>query len=539
MIAPAKQFADFETLPAPQAGLNAIANLMEMAPTDALYIYNMICAQNGLQVRPGWQEWCTNMAGLGGVRTVISSRGVGTGGADFLFAVTPNGIYNCVTSSGAPTQVVTFGTQTGLAGYCEYDHFTNLAGDVCLLVCDEVNGYYTFDTATSTWLKVTLGAGGTQISGQDPATFASVRVFNNRVWFVQAGSGNAWYLPVGQIYGAVTLFQYGNRFPHGGNLNNLYIFTYGSYFGTFYYLVALGDAGDVLAYSGNDPSASASWTLSGQWYIGDLPAGRRNASGFGGDLLMLCAQGALPLSSMFFQKNVDDPTLYITAKIAPALAHDINQFGGVRGFQFVPWPSINSLIITEPIQAGMTKKQLCYNLATKGWSVFQNLDWQCAAFWHGVLYAGTSDGRLIKMSGNMDGQLLNGTGAVAITWGCLGSFQQGKSKGTWKLLDIIKPFLLSDGNVSYQVFARYDFNISDLMLGSVPFVSTPVAGGWDSGLWDSAIWSGTGSPTLSSNTQGASGGSGSHIAIGIIGASSGNVTHLGYNVSMRPTMGML
>lgn len=603
-----KQFAEFETLPAPQGGINAVTGLMEMSPTDALYMYNLVCAQNGPTVRPGWVEWDTNMAGTGGVRSVISSRGVGTGGADFLFAVTANGIYNCTTSSSAPTQVVTFGTQTGLAGYVEWDHFTNLAGDVCLLVCDEVNGYYVFDTATSTWTQITQGftgqgstaaavltisattsgtvivgaelytfvgttytdtgvhvvsAGGagiwnlsgspalgagtnialvnnsSQILGANPAGFASVRTFNNRVWFVQGGSGNAWFLPVAQMFGIVSQFNYGNRFPHGGNLNNLYIFTYGSYYGTFMYLVAVGDAGDMLAYSGNDPTAAASWTLSGQWYVGDLPAGRRSCTNFGGDLLVLCAQGALPVSSLFFQKNVDDPTLYLTAKIAPAIAFDIAQLSTLRGFQFVPWPSLNALIIVEPVQSGVTPKQFCYNLATKAWSVFQNLSWQCAAYWHGALYAGTPDGRLIKMTGNVDGQLLNGTNSVAITWGALGSFQQGKLKAVMKFVDLIKPFILTDGAVSYQCFVRFDFNLADLMLGSVPFVSNPIASGWDSGVWDSAVWSGAGNQVLSDNLQGASGGPGSFVSIGIVGASNGKTTLAGYNLSMRAAAEMM
>lgn len=543
-MAAVQQFAEFEVLPAPSSGINAIANLASMGPTEALYMYNMICAQNGPTVRPGWNEWNTGLIGTGGVRTIIPSRGGGTSGTnDYMFAATANGIYPASSSGASPALAVTFGTQTGNAGYCEWDHCTNAGADVMLLVCDEVNGYYTYDTQTATWLKVVAGGGAGQVSGVDPATFVSVRVFNNRVWFVQGGTGDSWYLPVGQVYGAATKFSWGNKFQHGGNLNNLYVFTYGSYYGTFIYLVGMGDAGDILAYSGIDPNSASSWTLSGQWYVGDLPAGRRSATSYGGDLIVLCSNGALPVSSLFFQKNVDDPSLYITQKIQPAITSDVNQYGTVRGFQFIPWPSKNSLIIAEPITSGVSPKQFCYNLATKGWSVFQSLRWQCGSFWRGQLYCGTDDGRVIIMQGNADGVKLNGTGAIAINWGSLSSFQQGKHTAVTKIVDLIRAYFLQDQSVSFQTFARYDFDLSDPSLVQVPFVSPGgITNGWDSGVWDSAIWSGGGeSPQVGFGALGAfpQTGIGEFVAIGVVGASMGNCTHVGYGVSYRPTKGFL
>jgi len=454
-----QQIAQFETIPAPMGGINAVAGLMEMPPTDALYALNVICTQNGPTVRPGYVEWANTLAGTGGVRTIIPVRGAGTAGAqDKLFACTINGIYDVTASTTSPTLVVTFGSQTGNAGYCEYDFSVNAGGDVNLLVCDEVNGYYTYDCNTSTWTQITQAFTGTgsssgttltiastvsgtiqtgaevytysgttltdtgvhvvsgtgpytlsgspalaagsnivimntyQVWGVNPATLVKPRVFQGFVWFVQGGSGTAYYgLAGGGFLGQFTPFGWGNKFPHGGNLKTLEIFTYGSAFGTYTYLVGIGDAGDVLAYQGINPSNASTWTLSGQWFIGDTPAGRRFATNYGGDLTILCAYGIIKISSLFSQQNVDDPNSHLDKKIAPALAYDFNLYSTLWGWSLVPWPNQNSLMVLEPLQTGITYKQWCYNLATSAWTIFNGPPWQHAGFWHGALYSGTPD----------------------------------------------------------------------------------------------------------------------------------------------------
>jgi hypothetical protein len=605
------QIADFMSLPAPSAGIDAVTNLMEMKPTEALYAYNVIMTQNGPTVRPGNQQWVTNLTGTGGVRTIIPVRGAGTAGAqDFLLACTANGIWNCTSSTAAPTKVVTFATTTGNAGYCEWDSFTNLNGDVCIIVCDDVNGAFVLDTATDTWNQITEAFQGTgeatgttaltiqstvsgviqvggevntlnlatgvltdtgvsivsgsgtawvmsgtltlasgsaiviinnsaQIYGVNPSQFVAVRIYNNTPFFVQGGTGNAWYLPPGQLYGQATAFNYGNRFTHGGNLNNLYIFTYGSAFGTFVYLIAISDGGDVVAYTGISPTSASTFTLSGVWYVGDLPSGRRSASNYGGDLNILCAYGVLQISSLFFQKNPDDPTLYLTRKIAPAISRDIQTFTGQFGFSFVAWPAQQSLIITEPVVMGTVPRQYCYNLATNAWSVFKTLDFQCGAYWHGNLFVGTSTGTVLVYSGNSDNVLLNGTGGIAINFGVLGAFQQGPKVG-YKFVDLIRPYFSTSSPVSYQVLCQFDFDLTDLALGSVSFISQPISGGWDSGIWDSAVWgAGTEGSDNQFSVQGGTDGMGQFVAVGLLGATMGQTTLIGYQLSVRQTKGFL
>lgn len=605
---PGAAFAQFETVPAPMAGINAVTGFMEMSPTEALYALNVIFTQGGPTTRPGYVEWTTNSTGLGGVRTLIPVRGAGTAGVqDRLFACTQNGIWDASSATAAPTLVVGFSSPIGNAGYCEYDFSVNAAGDVILLVCDEVNGYYTFDCGTSVWTKIsqafsgtasssgtaltiatsasgvisigaelyTIAGGvltdtgfhivsgggsawvisgspalaantsivimsGSQVLGVDPATLVQPRVFGAFVWFVQGGSGTAYYgLAGGGFLGQFTPFGWGNKFPHGGNLKCLNQFTYGSAFGTYTYLVGIGDAGDVLAYQGINPSNAATWTIAGQWYIGDVPAGRRFVTNYGGDLTILCSYGIIKLSSLFSNQNIEDPNTHLDKNIAPPMAQDFTLLSALFGFQFAPWPSQNSLLILEPIQQNGSPlgfKQWCYNLATSAWSIFNGLNMQCAAFWHGNLYFGDSGGRVLQASGNVDNQMLDGTPGVAINCGLLGSFQKGKIQGN-KFIDLIQAFFTTTSPVSFKTFAQFDFDLTALGLGSVSYVGVPTIGGWDSGLWDGAVWAGGGgNPDPQFSIQG-NDGMGKWFTLGVLWATKGQTTLTGYEISVRPTKG--
>src|SRR6187431_160979 len=191
--------------PAPSQGINALSNLSEMSPKDAIYMYNLLATQYGLQVRKGYSEWATNV-GTGGVRTIIPYIGT-TPIHNRLFACSQEGIYNASTITSAPALVVTFPIQNTVSGYGVFFITTNLSGAKFLCYTDEANGYYVYEEATQTWTKITAGAGGNQISGVDPATFCFVMSWKNRLWFIQKDTGTAWYLLAGALFGTATKFE--------------------------------------------------------------------------------------------------------------------------------------------------------------------------------------------------------------------------------------------------------------------------------------------------------------------------------------------
>ncbi|HEX4922181.1 MAG TPA: hypothetical protein VFV92_15760, partial [Candidatus Bathyarchaeia archaeon] len=101
-----------------------------------------------------------------------------------------------------------------------------------------------------------------------------------------------------------------------------------------------------------------------------------------------------------------------------------------------------------------------------------------------------------------------------------------------KFVDLIRPYFLGINPSAFTIFARYDFNIADLVLGSgVPNIPAGLGSGWDSGLWDSAIW-GAGGQVPQIPVMGASG-HGRWCAVGILGASNGQTTLIAYEASLR------
>lgn len=146
-------------LPAPMGGINAVDPLTAMPPTDARDLVNVLAKQNGLDVRTGSSEWCTGLTGSADntVRTTLTFVGSHKDGTtNKTFGVTSTGIYDCTSSSAAPSLLVTFGTQTGDAGYGVSWVATTPAGRY-LVYCDEENGLYYWSESGSAWVQPVSG----------------------------------------------------------------------------------------------------------------------------------------------------------------------------------------------------------------------------------------------------------------------------------------------------------------------------------------------------------------------------------------------
>src|SRR5690606_28396312 len=126
------------------------------------------------------------------------------------------------------------------------------------------NGYYLYTESSGTWSTPSV----TGPTGK----LVFVTVWKNRIWFIEKDSTNAWYTTSGTFQGALTKFNFGNKFRYGGILTALYDWTLDSGTGADDLLVSVSSAGDVVVYSGTDPSSPATFAQIGVWFIGALPA---------------------------------------------------------------------------------------------------------------------------------------------------------------------------------------------------------------------------------------------------------------------------
>lgn len=515
-------------IPAPLGGVNSVAGGSAMPPGDCVYAYNVIPGENGLRARSGSREWCTGLAGGADstVRTTMGFRGSAKNGSkDKLFACTSTGIWDVSNSSASPAQVLAFASSANNAGYGVFHTVVTSAGHF-LLYTDEENGYHVYTESTDTWATPTEGVGVGQIAGIDPATFRFVTVFKNRVVFAAADSQTMYYLAAGAIYGTATAFPLAGQFRHGGDLRGLWSFTYDGGAGMDDSLVAISSGGDVVIYQGSDVSSANSFGLKGIWHAGEIPAGRRIATQYGGDLLILSALGVIPLSRLVVGAG-EDLNQYATAKIANRFNALTTTHRGNQGWGFVVHPADNALLVLVPSNgpAAATTQQ-AMSFATRGWFPYRELPICSADTWNGDMYFGTDDGRVMRATGYVDEVSLADSNEYEPVEYSLLSRYENLGNARQKRVAMIRPHFSSQtAQPVFEATAKFDFDILEPAAPTADAETTSET--WDEAEWDEAVW---GAESTPSNEAVGATGCGRNIAVAIRGRSIGLTVLVGIDV---------
>ena len=425
-------------------------------------------------------------------------------------------------SNTAPTEVVSFGTDTGDAGYGIFTTVANTAGAHFLAYCDEVNGYYLYTESSDTW------AAGS-VTGVSAGVLVFPCVFKNRLWFVEKDTGNAWYTDtVGAISGACTKFQMGHKFLHGGYLVGLWSFTLDGGSGPDDLLVAVSSGGDLLVWKLDDPSDASTIELKGVWYLGGLPKYRRIATDYGGDTIFLTKSGAVPLSRLVAAALATQKEVHATYKISNLFNSLMVSKGSQHGWSINLHPEDNALLITVPTTAEQATQQLVQSNGTKAWSRYKDLPIYSCGVWGGKMYFGTTDGRICINDGYVDNVLLADSNSYNdITFSLITAFVT-LGNANQKQIQTVRPHWLADGGaVAFKVEGRYNFNLDEADSPSAADVGGDV---WDTGIWDTALWSGEYAAT---NAIRGVVGMGTHMAIAIKGRSRSRTVLTGMDVTFK------
>lgn len=487
----------------PPQGINQVDPLAgQFPPLDGVFMYNFIASRYGTRVRTGYKQFILQVTGSSnpGTKTIIPYNGT-VSANDRLFVATPIGM---VDITNAPTKVAKIGwSPTGKSGYGVWCAFTTLAG-FFMTYFDAEYGYYLYTESTDGWSKVP----NTDVTGVDPAKLVFGTIYKAKIWCIQDGTSDAWYLPTGAVIGAATRFSFGNKFKHGGTLQALYVWTNDSV-NVEEYLVGISSTGEVIVYIGDDPSDATNFREVGSWFIGTVPIGRRIAGSFGGDLYLLSVYGLLPISKLIAGDLAQVDTIELTRKISPAVQQAMAISFLQYGWEVKLIPSENALMIVTPGQTGFPLLQYVQALNNQGWCTYLNMPVFTGEVWNGKFYfAGGNDNNVYTHEGTTDNN--DGTTGTEITASLLGGFFDYDSPGIYHRGQMIRPVFLSQNPPNYAVEVRYDYNISEsFATGSV----APATGSlWDSALWDVGIWGGDAS--VDDSPQGTYG-IGRSMAVGI------------------------
>lgn len=460
-------------IPVPTRGLILNENEAFMKPGGALVLDNWMPTMRGLKLRGGCIRWCQ----LPEATPVISAFPYVRGNVHKMFAGNAAKLYDI--SSDTPTLVK---SGQGSGNYSSAQ-LANAGGDFLTVVNDF--GDFPLQYNGTTW--TTLSAGQINASGPYSGAVATgaglvhVCKYRNRLFFIEANSMTAWYLPLNAVVGTMEPIPLSGAAAKGGKLLFCATWSIDAGDGIDDKLVFGTTEGELIIFTGSNPADAASWRQEGLYQI-PKPMGKNATVSLGGDLLIATIEGIVPVSAALTKDGQQLELAMLTATIKNMWReHAIDKRDWA--WTMCRWEEYGGMFVTWP--GGELGKRMCaaVNTATVGWCRVVGWDATCFVRMRGDMFFGTQDGIIMQAdrSGYDDGApyvctLVGGWemfGAAAnnVEWQqARVSFSSGNNE----------PFLP-------QVTACSDYIIR------VP--SPPPAGPdpgvedlWDQGLWDEALW---------------------------------------------------
>jgi hypothetical protein len=370
-------------------------------------------------------------------------------------------------------------------------NFTNSAGDNYLWVAN--GNFFTYPCTYdgTTWVE----RSGSAITGVDATYAIAPWVFKRKIFFVERGTMNAWFLPTDSIIGPASKLPLGSIFRAGGELVAGATWTNDGGDGPDDYCVFISSEGQVAVFGGIDPSSSSSWELVGVYECG-RPPNRRCFAKYGGDLLMLTQMGVLPLSKVT-ASDVSRPDIALTDNIRPTIqaALKLIHLGYFDDrYSIMLYPAENALIVNIPESSSTVNTpayQYVMNLITGAWCRFTNLPIDGMCVFNGQAYFG-SNSNLTGFVGpfwkdGLTADTLFNDYDGPITYRALTAYQRFGSPNM-KRLPLMRPQLAYNGNVTVGMAVSVDF-VDVLTPTSYATVDTAAFSYWDTAIWDVSLWS--------------------------------------------------
>lgn len=448
------------SMPAPVGGLNARDSLDAMKETDAIQMDNWYPAPSYCEVRRGHSGHVT---GIGDpVETLMSWQGLSS---SKLFAAAGDGIYD-VTAAGAVGSADVSSLSNARWQHVLYS--TSAATYLYIVNGEDAPRHY-----SGSWATPSLTGSGLTVSD-----LIHVHAFKRRLFFVENGTLNAWYLDVDAIAGTLTKIDLGPHCLRGGYLMAMGTLTIDGGSGVDDLAVFVTSQGEVLIFSGTDPSSINTWQISGRYEIG-VPIGRRCLLKWGGDLIIQTVDG-FQLLSRYIISNRNDRSASLSDKIEFVIGNLARDYKSYFGWQAIHYPKGPWLLFNVPVSSSVgSAVQYVMNPTTGAWCRFTGMDANCWEVHDDNLYFGGATAVYKADDGLSDnGENIETTVKPA--------FSYFGGRGARKKFNMVRPVLATNGAVSVAARVNVDFEDRDPTTTSS---FTPTDGAqWDVAIWDVAEW---------------------------------------------------
>ena len=518
------QTGSLTPLAIPAKGLNARDALAVMGPEYAISLVNVLSEPFGLKTRKGYTEWATNVSTGIPVQTMMSYYPASAAPPGRVARIRPRALGMRLLSEGPAASIAPAGKlfacasgrvldvtvggngpwipMSGVGGPSMGDHWTwlnfqNIAG-AFLIACNNDSGGYAYYNG-SAWTTPTLGTGAGQITGCDPSTFCYVVEHMKRLWFIEKGTTRAWYLPVSQIVGTVTAFNFGEQFKHGGELVALVRWTVDAGVDINDKLVAISSQGDVVVYQGTDPDTVGDFVIQGVWYVGALPVGRQCVINSGADVHILSQFGVTPLSRLLTTIDMSQQEqMRLTYMISPVIARLMRESSSLVGWKIVSLPKEELFLIGVPPDSPEFGGQFfALKLSTGAWSLLNTLPYSSFVSIDADVFSGTYDGRVVRaFDGPVDNVLIGTTTGDPIqcqVTPAYNSMEPGPGTGAQqKVFKMLRPTFITTTTPTIAVTIMTDYGgPGAAVIPTLPHFDEAL---WDVDLWDVAKWTGLQGP---------------------------------------------
>ncbi len=377
-------------------------------------------------------------------------------------------------------QTLTGGTSAATAPIIRVDD----AGTTGTLILGAVTGgpFQDNETITDalTGAATANGASATlfgAFTGVDTSDLSYVWSFKNRLFFIQKGTMDAWYLPVDQITGAAVKFPLGGEFALGGTLVFGASWSRDTGDGLNAMCAFFTSEGEVAIYQGTNPGDANAWSQVGIYRIGKT-LGANAFITAGGDLVIATDIGFVPLSQAL-QK--DYAALSPSAVSAP-IEVEWNSAVALRSsapWHCEVWSAGQMVVVVLPTVNDQPDRMFVANARTGAWAPFTNWGGTCIQVFEDRLFFGSTEGRVFEanVTGLDDG--------LPYTASYLPSFDPVGTLGL-KSVSMARAVLKASTSLNERLSIQKDYKV---VLPNAPDASPVISSGtWGSGTWGDSVW---------------------------------------------------
>ncbi len=446
---------------APVKGWRTDVPLEAMPPDAASTLINWFPEAGYCRPRNGSNTWATGITGSVGTLAPYS------GATQKLFAFSPSSCYDVSSAGAAVAQ-----SPTVTHSHWSTANFTNSGGHWLVAV----NG---FDAGAlyngSTWSALTY-------TGPTYPLFA-VASYRSRLWFLEQGTTNLWFLPTSAITGAMQAVNLGAVLKKGGLPVAVSSWTSQTASGVLMFLVIMSSEGELVVYQGSDPTDATNWSLLGTFALGYPLGGDRCLQQVGADLAIMTVDGIVPITQAIALDPAEADQTSMTKAIAPTWLQIVQSVGrATQGWELALYAPRRMAIVNVPDPA-TGAYQLVMNSETLAWTKFTGMAANCWASWNGGLYFGTGGAVVQADAGSSDA----GTPIDCLSVGAWQRLPDGLAP---KQASMIGVDAIIDQTAT--VFAGVSWDFKSTIPAALAVSGTGVTPSqWDSAVWDTDVWTGS------------------------------------------------